>query len=1201
MLHRGSLVWDAAASEILGLGQGEANRFVASLTGAELHRLGIQDPVHRYSLDERVPDAGCDLLLRVPADLPHHPYIPAGTSIWQVKSGTHPPDSAREIDSPKHVFVRKQLAAGAAYVLVCTQSFTPERQERLLAAFRMCVHAINPACDVRLLVATDLAKWAVNHPSIIRRLSQSLRLLYGWEEWNTLVRGDESLPFTTDKLRDDALGKIRAWVKGELELGAFIHLYGPSGVGKSRLLLEAFDTAELRDQVAFIDSPDRESVLRLDELIDQSDRLGTIVVDNCDFDQVERLHSLASRAAGKLRLITVGGLAGLDRTRPTPTYWRIQPLATANMMEVLRRALGLDGEQAFSVATLTEGYPRLAWLLGSRVRDGTIKSLADFSARADTASVLAALVPRMEDRRHLSIVGLFTRLGVEHELRVELEVVSRTFDVRAQDVLSTINRHPDLVQRYGRFAQVTPGLVCAWLVTQLVSDYGVDTVMLWISRLPAELQDRFAAQIAVLGEDAAYRPLAASFLAAVDLTQAPSAWSNSLRAAAILDHAGTVRWLVQKEREDPDEFRQLFGDAHLLSLFEHLLWFDDSFRDALGMLFRIAMSTYADAARPEPQAMLGGVFLTLLGGTAVPYERRVSELSTLISGDGTDAARVVGIRALLAGLSHFQSRNAPSLQGGVVRPAEWRPTERQEDHELRRVVWTKLMELMASLTDEHEREQFWVNVVDGLGQLSHVLDPSIWLTDLESREWPLDLRIRLRHGLGLVATLDGLPARTVARINQLCARLGPPIDPIELADFLLSAEPYQIARTYAGEDNEPRIACMKLAKSMAASPSVFAYALEAASRAKVSTAGNIFEEFAKLQETADPMFDAIAMAEPPVPLAVAGYLSGREACGDAEWVTHQLCRVPAAMSQALVAVSPSRHRAQMALDSANAGLVGWAGIAAALVRRDWLRTMSDLQVAELLGYLLLTNQPGYPRAAVVALDDRSESTPGLSDALLDLAERALIATADDVDAMLSFHRQRLMQREKITYDARLAVALAVARSSFREPTELAGLFRPLIQQKGVQALWDVFGAISRERESQSWSHLDHDIRGIYLLSLAASQLGAETVWNFIQDGGLGGTRVIQHVELATAEPSELVVMLVERGDASLVEAARLAFTHPEGAFFGPFANQMMVCRERAAHWAEVSHSGRVREWALSAVSAIDASLPIYQQRDAEFS
>jgi excisionase family DNA binding protein len=86
VVHRGSLVWDAAASSILALGQAEANRFLAALSGAELHRLGLKDAVRRYSLEEHAGDGGCDLLIEAPRSL-HHRYIPGGISVWQVKSG----------------------------------------------------------------------------------------------------------------------------------------------------------------------------------------------------------------------------------------------------------------------------------------------------------------------------------------------------------------------------------------------------------------------------------------------------------------------------------------------------------------------------------------------------------------------------------------------------------------------------------------------------------------------------------------------------------------------------------------------------------------------------------------------------------------------------------------------------------------------------------------------------------------------------------------------------------------------------------------------------------------------------------------------------------------------------------------------------------------------------------------------------------
>lgn len=1200
VVHRGSLVWDAAASSILALGQAEANRFLAALSGAELHRLGLKDTVRRYSLEERAGDGGCDLLIRVPGALKHR-YIPGGTSVWQVKSGKRPPDAADEIDSPKHAFVREQLIKGASYVLACTQSFTPQTQERILAEFREHVHAINPASDVHLLVANDLAEWSINHPSIVRSLSPPLSVLFDWQQWDRAVRGDEALPFIADEQRQQFVTRIRNWVTDSSDIGPFLHIYGASGVGKTRLTLEAFDTTDLRDQVVYIDAPDRASTVLLDELIDSADDLGVLVVDNCDFDQVGRLHALAARASGKLRLITLGGLAGLNRSRPTSTYWRLYPLEKAPAADSLKRALGLDAEQALFVANLTEGYPLLAWLLGRRLRDGSINSVADFSTRSDHAAVLADLVSNEEDRRHLGVIALFTRLGTVGELRVELDAVCLAFELKAPEVLRTLNNHPDLVKPFGRFVQVTPGLVCAWLIAGLLHDFGSDTVMQWVSHLPADLQERFAAQIGVLGEDPLSGPLAATLLQSIDLREPRAKWSSSLRAAASLDHANTARWLATREQHDPASFREALGEMNSIRILEHLLWFEDSFAPALGMLFRLALKLSAEPSEPEAQAILGGVFLTHLGGTAVPYDRRVSALRKLVDTDGGDAARGVGIRALMAGLALFEGRTTPSMQGGTILPTEWRPQTQHEDHAIRMLVWEHLLELLDGLRDGTEREQFWLTLTENLGVVARILDPDVWLKELEQRQWPIQLRIKLRHALGLVAGLDGLPQPFHKRIDDLCTALGPSLEPIDLADFLLSGEPYHLARSYADEVGEVREACASLAAHMASDDAVFTHVLDAAAQAHVSTVGIIFEEFARLQNHGNELFEEILAHEPPVALALAGYLSGRERCDGGEWVTQQITRVPAAIPQVLLAVAATRERAQLALDSAKPqGIAEWVALARPLLLPGWRAVLSDEQFAQIVGQLLLATQGGYRGAALAGLDDWSQDHPGLSELLLDLTERALLATANDIDPMLSFHRGRLLQRVPITYETRLAVALTVANGRHREPSELAGLFRPLIAERGVQALEDVFAAINRERETESWSRLDHDIRGVCLLSLAAADLGADAVWQLIERGGLGATPVIDHVDMETEEPSDLVVTILEGAAPPVVDAARSAFIHSRRASYGSMVDVLVRSRDRALHWATASSSARVREWASEVAAAIDAGLPMYQQREAEF-
>jgi hypothetical protein len=234
------------------------------------------------------------------------------------------------------------------------------------------------------------------------------------------------------------------------------------------------------------------------------------------------------------------------------------------------------------------------------------------------------------------------------------------------------------------------------------------------------------------------------------------------------------------------------------------------------------------------------------------------------------------------------------------------------------------------------------------------------------------------------------------------------------------------------------------------------------------------------------------------------------------------------------------------------------------------------------------------------LDDWSEYHSDLPEPLLDLIERVLLATAGDVDAMVTFHRRRLMHRVPVTFETRLAVTLTVARTRYEDQAELTALFGPLIRSGGMQALRDVFDAINRERETLSWSPLDHNVRGGHLLSLAADELGVEPVWQFIERGGIGKASLMNHVDMATEEPSDLAVRILESAPAEVRHSAADAFIEHRGASYGRLSDAYARDRDRASRWSATSSSPQVRDWAQEVAAAIDASLPFYRQRDEEF-
>ena len=221
------------------------------LLSAEAQAHGL--PVHGIHVAGSIttPDGGEDGRITWTEGPPHTLILPSRFCQFQVKAGkVGPASAAREVvgrNGEVKPMVRSALEAGGHYLLLCAHPYPYQqieaRENRMREAIRgagVDIHDVQAKfCD-----ADWVASWVNRHPSVAawvkeRTKGGTVDPLRSWFHWASRAEHDSSR-----LAEDDRLGVLREPVRG----GAsgprrVVRVVGASGIGKSRLILEALGRA----------------------------------------------------------------------------------------------------------------------------------------------------------------------------------------------------------------------------------------------------------------------------------------------------------------------------------------------------------------------------------------------------------------------------------------------------------------------------------------------------------------------------------------------------------------------------------------------------------------------------------------------------------------------------------------------------------------------------------------------------------------------------------------------------------------------------------------------------------------------------------------------------------------------------------------------------------------------------------------------
>ena len=380
--------FEVQGKDLEGLRPEQLHELLRRLLSVEAQANGIPlDGIH-VSSNIAARDGGEDGRISWQGGRGRTEFLPSRLCQFQLKAGgIKPARAGREVLVRGEVkpMVRSVLEQDGHYIMLCSRRYPrPQIENRAQAihkALREAGLAV-PTVRISFRDADMIAHWVNAHPSVALWVQEKVGLaraglFNSWYHWRS--RSEHAVPW----VEDPQLLELRSAIRERVTLpGKWMRVVGLSGVGKSRLCLEALggvgdDPAAnrpLRDLVMYAvqsEVPDRALPAIVDQLASSGAR-AVIVVDDCDSQSHDVLVGLVRRDGSRVSLLTIDDEIPSEFSTDTVRI----PEAAASVVEtIVEHVAGtlspLDRQR---LARISAGFPEIAIRIGG---DAGVTQLVD--------------------------------------------------------------------------------------------------------------------------------------------------------------------------------------------------------------------------------------------------------------------------------------------------------------------------------------------------------------------------------------------------------------------------------------------------------------------------------------------------------------------------------------------------------------------------------------------------------------------------------------------------------------------------------------------------------------------------------------------------------------------------------------------------------------------------------------------------------
>ena len=311
----------------------------------------------------------------------------------------------------------------------------------------------------------------------------------------------------------DGLEQYLEKIKGNKEN---LRISGLSGLGKTRMVMEAFNNKNVKYLYAYIDCQANNYELILEKLpfMFEHYKEMVLILDNCDIALHDRIIRIKKSNHASNPIITIYNEPD-ENSNSFSTPLRLQKELNAVVEKIIERfSQFYKPEDKEKLLDLAGGIPMMAQLLVEGLRNG-----GPIGVVSDTVLMNKILGTNetSDDRKIMRTLSLFDFIGFEKDLHKELEFIATTKcitsidknnEVLVQDfdrvVLKYLKRK--IIERKGRLICIRPTPIALYLISEWIeqcTDVRLLAVIKAIqeSEIAKPLTDSFADQFRYMGHN----------------------------------------------------------------------------------------------------------------------------------------------------------------------------------------------------------------------------------------------------------------------------------------------------------------------------------------------------------------------------------------------------------------------------------------------------------------------------------------------------------------------------------------------------------------------------------------------------------------------------------------------------------------------------------------------------------------------------
>ena len=635
-------------------------------------------------------------------------FLPSRFCQYQLKAGEILPSAAAKEVVGRHgdakPMVRSALERGAHYILLCAHPYTQQQIEKREKAIWRSLRDTGVNIEESRIHFHDsgwVASWVNRHPSVALWVKEqtdpgTIEPFRSWNDWANRTE-HESSPW----VEDERLPALRTTLRdGATQPRRVIRVVGASGIGKSRLVLEALarsqdepgDGYSIADLVLYADESEFGSfaINQVVQTSAENQQRAVAIIDNCPIETHRILAGMVGRNTSRLTLITIDheippelNERFIIEVGAQETMVRI-PEAPLSVVEAVIEATcpGLPSEDFRRLAHFSKGFPKIgrlvaqAWARSQPVAYATEEHLAETFVLGHKAHERDQLLGAA---RLLAAFRLVRMDRVGHDLA---EVAAFGRNLSARDLHSMFVRLVErgVALRRGRYVTLQPPAIAACLAERQWREWvSAEWVSILGGNTDHDLKVNAAKQLALLNTTETAREV-------VRLVCRPGGPFDGREGLLRPRHAAVLRELTQIDtslvadrierslreftdlRDVKDEVRR-----DLVWALEKIAFDAEGFESGAQLLLRLAL------AENEPYgnnatAQFAALFPVVLGNTAADGPTRLRLLDELYRSDDPVQRRLV-VDALIAGSTthHFSRSTGAEIHGARPALSPWYP------------------------------------------------------------------------------------------------------------------------------------------------------------------------------------------------------------------------------------------------------------------------------------------------------------------------------------------------------------------------------------------------------------------------------------------------------------------------------------------------------------------------------------------------